>query len=75
MIINVMVIRGFQVLYLYLHVKKYKQRSSKIPVIPTIHNSANITYCILCEQLYLYYYTCKYVCNHNYVIMNNVLPA
>ena len=27
------------------------------------------------EQLYLYYYTCKYVCKHNNVIVKNVLPA
>ena len=47
---------------MYLCVKKYKQRSSKIPVIPTIHNGANITHCVLSEQLYLY--ICRYVCKH-----------
>ena len=47
---------------MYKSVKKYIQRLSKIPVIPTIHNGANITYCILSEQLYLYYYICKDIC-------------
>ena len=46
-------------------------------VIPNINNGASVTiqYYIKCEQLYLYYCTCRYVCKHKNVILKNVLLA
>ena len=46
------------------------------PVIPNINSGANITKLYpMSEQLYLYYYTCRYVCKHKHVILKNVLLA